>query len=192
MFRPGAAVCDPPPGRDTRRAAPQVDSEKGDVMAYLLLLLLSFITVTAFAPAGTLADLESEKAELMRLHRAHREAHFKTDADMLMARSPEVLISVSRGKVHRSSREEGRKRFVEYFRGAKYYEWDDMEEPTVRVSDDASMAWMITRLKVRRVQRDAAGVEREERFVYAGLTTYEKRGGKWMRVANASTFEPPN
>lgn len=169
-----------------------MDSEKGDVMAYLLSLLLSFISVTASAPAGKPADLEGEKAELLRLHRASREAHFKTDADLLVARSPDVLINVSRGKVNRSSREEVRKQFAEYFRGAKYYEWDDMEEPTIRVSDDASMAWMITRLKVRRVQRDAAGVEREERFVYAGLTTYEKRGGRWVRVANASTFEPPN
>ena len=161
-------------------------------MASWLSFLILFISVAAFAQAGTGADPEKEKAELLRLHRAHREAHFKTDADMLMARAPEVLISVSGGKVQRSSREAGRKRFEEYFRGAKYYEWDDLEEPIVRVSDDASMAWMITRIRVRRVQRDAAGAEREERFVYAGLTTYEKRGGKWVRAANASTFEPPN
>jgi hypothetical protein len=151
-----------------------------------------FVTGAVFAPAGGGADTEKEKAELLRLHRAAREAHFKTDADMLMARAPEVLISVSRGKVNRSGREQVRKQFEEYFRGATYYEWDDLEEPTVRVSRDASMAWMITRIRVRRVQRDAAGAEREEKFVYAGLTTYEKRGGKWMRVANASTFEPPN
>ena len=53
------------------------------------------------------------------------------------------------------------------------------------------MAWMITRVRVRRVQKDTAGVEREERFVYAGIMTYEKRKGKWVRVANVSTFEPP-
>ncbi|HEX8294528.1 MAG TPA: hypothetical protein VF570_22425 [Pyrinomonadaceae bacterium] len=161
-------------------------------MASLSSLLMLFIALAAVAPAGATADQEKEKAELLRLHRAGREAHFKTDADMLAASSPEVTISVSRGKVSRSSREEVRKRFKEYFRGAKYYEWDDLEEPIVRVSDDASMAWMITRIRVRRVQRDAAGGEQEERFVYAGITTYEKRDGKWVRVANVSTFEPPN
>jgi hypothetical protein len=161
-------------------------------MAGLLSLLLLLISSASSAPTGMTADPEKEKAELLRLHRADREAHFKTDADMLTSRSAEVLISVSRGKVHRSGREEVRKQFVEYFRGAKYYEWDDLEEPLIRVSEDASMAWMITRTRVRRVQKDAAGAEREERFVYAGLTTYEKRGGRWTRVANASTFEPPN
>jgi ketosteroid isomerase-like protein len=161
-------------------------------MVSWLSLLILFVAAAASAPASGNADLEKERAELLRLHRADREAHFKTDADMLVARSPEVLISVSRGKVHRSGREQVRKQFEGYFRGATYYEWDDLEEPTVRVSGDASMAWMITRIRVRRVQRDAAGAVREEKFVYAGLTTYEKQGGKWMRVANASTFEPPN
>lgn len=161
-------------------------------MASWLSLLLLFVTSAVFAPVEMAPDPEKEKAELLRLHRADREAHFKADAEMLVSRSPEVLISVSRGKVNRTGREQVRRRFEEYFRGATYYEWDDMEEPIVRVSGDASMAWMVTRVRVRRVQRDAAGAEREERFVYAGITTYEKRGGKWMRAANASTFEPPN
>jgi hypothetical protein len=161
-------------------------------MASWLSLFTLLVMAAGFAPAGGAADPEKEKAELLRLHRAHREAHFKTDVEMLLARAPEVMISVSRGKVNRTGREQVRKQFEEYFRGATYYEWDDLEEPTVRVSRDASMAWMITRVKVRRVQKDAAGTEREERFVYAGLTTYEKLGGRWVRAANASTFEPPN
>lgn len=161
-------------------------------MASWLSLLMLFVTGAVYAPAGGAPDPEKEKAELLRLHRASREAHFKTDVDMLLANAPDESLSVSRGKVSRPAKAEVRKMFAEYFRGAKYYEWDDLEEPIVRVSNDASMAWMITRLKVRRVQKDAAGVEREEKFVYAGLTTYEKRGGRWTRVANASTFEPPN
>jgi hypothetical protein len=157
-------------------------------LAIVVFLASSAVAVRAQAAA----DSEKEKSELLRLHRADREAHFKTDPDMLQERTPEVLISVSRGKIHRSSRAEGRKRFAEYFRGARYFEWDDLEEPIIRVSRDGSMAWMITRIRVRRVQKDEAGGEREERFVYAGIMTYEKREGKWMRVANVSTFEPQN
>ncbi len=41
--------------------------------------------------------------------------------------------------------------------GATYYEWDDVEEPIVRVSNDGSMAWMITRVRVRRTQKGDAG-----------------------------------
>ena len=79
--------------------------------------------------------------------------------------------------------------FESYFKDAKYFEWDDLEPPIIRVSADASMAWMIVRTKVRRTQKDSSGAEKEEKFVYAGIMTYEKRNGRWVRVANVSTFE---
>ena len=157
-----------------------------------LTLVLFFIPATAFAQAQPPVDLEKEKAELLRLHRSGREAHFKTDVELLLANSPEEYVGVRAGKISRSTKAGARKMFTEYFREAKYYEWDDLEEPVIRVSKDASMAWMITRIRVRRVQKDAAGAEREEKFVYAGIMTYEKRDGRWVRVANVSTCEPPN
>jgi len=52
------------------------------------------------------------------------------------------------------------------------------------------MAWMIVRTKIRRVQKTAHGAEKDEKAVYAGIMTYEKREGRWVRVANVSTFEP--
>ncbi|HYY58547.1 MAG TPA: hypothetical protein VE842_14535 [Pyrinomonadaceae bacterium] len=156
-----------------------------------LMLILFFVSTTIFARAQSNAETDKEKAELLRVHKADREAHLKTNVDLLQEHSPEVFISVSEGKIHRTNKAQERKQFADYFRGAKYYEWDDVEEPVIRVSRDGSMAWMITRVRVRRVQKDAAGVEREERFVYAGIMTYEKREGKWVRVANVSTFEPP-
>jgi hypothetical protein len=80
--------------------------------------------------------------------------------------------------------------FAGYFHDAKYYEWDDMEEPIIRISDDAGMAWMIPRTRIRRVQKNADGTAKEEKAVYAGIMTYEKRDGRWVRMANVSTFEP--
>lgn len=136
------------------------------------------------------ADLEKEKAELLRLHKADREAHFATDVEMLQRHSPEEFISVSGGKIYRTTKADERKQFAEYFKGAKYYEWDDLEDPIIRISKDGSMAWMITRVRVRRTQKTAAGSDKEEKFTYAGIMTYEKRDGKWVRVANASTFAP--
>jgi hypothetical protein len=153
-------------------------------------LILLFVACALCANAQPSPDLEKEKAELLRIHKSDREAHFKTDVDMLLENSPEEFISVGRGKINRSSKEDARKMFTGYFRDAKYYEWDDVEEPIIRISKDASMAWMITRTKVRRVQKKADGAEQEEKFVYAGIMTYEKRDGRWMRVANVSTAEP--
>jgi len=156
-----------------------------------LTLVLLFLMGTTLVQAQSTVDLEKEKAELLRLHKLAREAHFKTDADLLLKGSAEEFISASDGKISRSKSADARKGFDEYFKGAKYYEWDDLEEPIVRISKDGSMAWMITRIKVRRTQKDATGKEKEEKFIYAGIMTYEKQGGKWVRVANVSTFEPP-
>ncbi len=158
----------------------------------LVAATLLFLGCAVCASAQPSADLEKEKAELLRLHKSDREAHFKTDVEMLLENAPEEFISVSRGKINRSSKADTRKMFTGYFRDAKYYEWDDVEEPIVRVSRDGSMAWMITRTRVRRVQKKADGAEQEEKFVYAGIMTYEKRDGRWVRVANVSTFEPQN
>ena len=154
--------------------------------------LLLFVACAVSASAEPSADLEKEKAELLRIHKSDREAHLKTDVDRLLENSPEEMISVGRGKINRSSKDDARKMFTGYFRDAKYYEWDDVEEPIIRISNDASLAWMITRTRVRRVQKKADGAEQEEKFVYAGIMTYEKRDGRWVRVANVSTAEQLN
>src|SRR5437763_9230888 len=154
-----------------------------------LTVILLLLACATSASAERSTDLEKEKTELLRIHQSDREAHFKTDVDALLANSPEEFISVGRGKINRSSKEDARKMFTGYFRDAKYYEWDDVEEPIIRISNDATMAWMITRTRVRRVQKKADGPEQEEKFVYAGIMTYEKRDGRWVRVANVSTAE---
>src|SRR3954471_12118199 len=130
-------------------------------MKHLTIILL-VVACAVCASAQPSANLEKEKAELLRLHKLDREAHFKTDLDLLLQTAPEEFISVSRGKISRSSKADDRKMFAQYFRDAKYYEWDDMEEPIIRISNDATMAWMITRTRIRRVQKNAAGGEGAE------------------------------
>ena len=88
----------------------------------MLILMVLFLVTSPLAQAQSSVDLEKEKAELLRLHQSDREAHFKTDVDVLQQRSPEEMISVSEGKVRRTSKTDRRKFFSDYFRGAKYYE----------------------------------------------------------------------
>lgn len=134
-------------------------------------------------------DLEKERAALLEVHRTDRRAHFETDVNLLLKHSADEFISVDGGKISRSTRAEVRALFEDYFKNAKYYEWDDLEPPIIRISNDASMAWMIVRIRVKRTQKLASGEEKERAFVYAGIMTYEKWKGKWVRTANVSTFE---
>lgn len=134
-------------------------------------------------------NIELEKSALLEIHRRDRQAHFETDIDLLLSHGASEFISVSNGEIHRSSLAEQRAFFTDYFKGATYYEWDDLEPPIVQVSDDATMAWMIVRTQVHRTtQVEGSGESREIKFIYAGIMTYEKQDGKWLRVANVSTF----
>jgi len=47
---------------------------------------------------------------------------------------------------------------------------------------------MIVCLKVRRTKEDAACAEKEEKFVYAGMMTYEKRDVGWIKAAWMSRY----
>jgi hypothetical protein len=151
-------------------------------------LLLVFLSVFGLSPSP-IVDLEKERGALLAIHASDRVAHFQTDAARLLEHSGEDFVAVSDGRITRPTLGEQRQFFEKYFRGAKYTEWDDLEPPIVQVSKDAMMAWMIVRTRVRRNAPDASGVEKETRFVYAGIMTYEKRAGRWVRTANVSTFE---
>jgi hypothetical protein len=133
---------------------------------------------------ATGVDLQKERQSLLEVHRQEIRAHFERDAAWIGSTTLEPFVSVSSGKIERSTAEELRTFFTGYFDGATYLQYEDAEPPIVRVSDDGSMGWLITRTRVRRTQN---GQERS--FVYAGIMTYEKRGGQWVRVANVSTFE---
>lgn len=105
-----------------------------------------------------------------------------------MAHAADDFIAVSNGDISHASRQDVQDMFNQLFDRATYHEWDDLEAPIVRVSDDASMAWMIVRLRARRTQSDASGSKTERSFVYAGIMTYEKQDGKWVRIANVTTL----
>lgn len=57
---------------------------------------------------------------------------------------------------------------------------DDLEPPVIRISKDASMAWMIVRTQVRFTYQNETGREAEQAFIYAGIVTYEKQDGEWV------------
>lgn len=129
-------------------------------------------------------DLAAEQEALLALHRKGIRAHVERNVEALVENHGDDFVSASRGKLSRSNREQTRAFFTRYFDGAAYPQYEDIEPPIVRVSDDASMAWVLSRTRVKR--RDATG---ESSFVYAGMMAYEKRDGRWVRIANASTFE---
>ena len=134
-------------------------------------------------------DLEQEKKKLLEISENIRQAHLELDADAMVSSFADPVIRVARGAISRISREDARQNYKGYFRDSVYHEVDDLEPPIVRVSQDATMGWMISRTRVRLTYKDESGDEMERAFVYAGIVTYEKQDGEWVRMVNVSTIE---
>jgi hypothetical protein len=139
---------------------------------------------------GASVDVEKERAALLAQHDADRKAHFHRDVEGLLASTADGLISVRDGKVERQRAEQGRELFSNYFQNAEFEAWNDLEPPVVQVSPDGKMGWMINRVYVKFSKPGVGGARKAVEFTSAWLAAYEKRDGRWVMVANASTFEP--
>ncbi len=128
------------------------------------------------------------KSKLLEIHRQDRAAHFQTSVERLAEHQAEDFIYVGNGDITHISRADFIETFTRLFHNTTYFEWDDIEPPIVHISEDATLAWMMVRNRVRRTQIQNDGSEVERKFIYAGIMTYEKQNGKWMRIANVSTF----
>jgi hypothetical protein len=92
-----------------------------------------------------LVDPERERQALLAVHTLDRRAHFETSVALLLEHAADAFISVARGVISHATRAEVAVTFEVHFRGAVYSAWDDLEPPIIRISADATMAWMIVR-----------------------------------------------
>lgn len=168
-----------------------LDSTESRFSSRASLLALTIVAVLVLAPPPPpRVDIEAAKAELLALHQATRRAHFARDVDAILATIPPEFIYVRDGKIETQSKEDLRNRFANYFQGAEFSAWDDLEPPIIHVSPDGRMGWMIVRVKIEYTKAGAAGVKTNEQTVMAWMSAYEKRDGKWLHVANTSTSAP--
>lgn len=124
---------------------------------------------------------------LLEIHAQDRQAHFNTDVKSAISFFDESYVYVRDGKIHHLSPAELAPMFTNYFKGAAFQEWDDLEPPIIHISGDGGMAWVVEHFRIRATrQEDDQPIEQISE--YAGLTVYEKIEGKWLRVANSSTF----
>lgn len=132
---------------------------------------------------------DAERDVLLGFQETARRAHLEGDADLLVSRFADDFTSVNDGRVTTSSPEEQRERFARYLGSVEFLEWDDVEPPVVRISDDGSMAWVVVHKRVRLVPADEPGAE-PEHTVFAWLETWEKRDGEWELTSVTSTDRP--
>jgi hypothetical protein len=154
--------------------------------AALLAGLSCFSGAPAHSPSANREDESaSAKEELLAVHQAGLRVHLNRDVDFIVAGIGPEFTTVHEGNIRVMSREDVRKQFTEYFRGAEFSAWDDLEPPVIRISPDGKMGWMIVRVRIAYTKTDAAGERSKEDTVMAWMSAYEKHDGKWLLVANA-------
>ncbi len=159
-------------------------------MKRIPVLILVLASLAVVVGCDRTVDVEAEKIELLRIHLADIQAHVDGDVAGLMKTLPEEFIHVGDGRITRQSHQEIRDFFTDYLAGAEYEKYEDLGVPHAEVSADGTMGWVISRMGVTRQEPDGQGGTRTRSFTYAGIMTYENVGGKWVKVANVSTFEP--
>jgi len=140
----------------------------------------------AASDADHLAQARAELAEIVSVG---RNAHLTTDVDLLLAHDADELTLIHDGQIETVSRDDSRQRFTESFRGTTYHVWDFLESPTIHLAKDGSLASVASRVRIARTKERDDGTTERQGLIYAGLDTYERREGCWMRMVNASTFE---
>lgn len=121
----------------------------------------------------------ADMAEILRMHEEQKTAHLTYNAELFVGDHPEQPISVSRGNVSRSTREQALARVRKYFSTFKFIEWEDIDPPIIKISGDGTMATKIVRKRVRGTYKDDNGKQVAEHVIYAWLEVLEKIDGKW-------------
>ena len=148
------------------------------------------LVLLALSGCGDRADVESDRAELLRMHQLGRTAHLEKRADLLVASFADSFVDISHGRVTVRTPSESRVRFQAYFDRVAFQEWEDLAPPMIRISPDGRMAYVVVQKSVRLTGPDSAGVRQPEHTLYAWVELYEKRAGKWTLMAVVSTDHP--
>lgn len=141
-----------------------------------------------FPALGQPADLTSEQRALLAVHEAFKAAHLRSDPDAVLQRLSADYVRVARGEVSHPSSRDLAAEMRAYLGSVRFSEYRDLQPPIVKVSADGTLGWIVVRLRARGVRALPDGGTRPVDFVCAWVALYEKRGGEWVAVGDASTF----
>jgi hypothetical protein len=152
------------------------------IATYIILHLCIFSLISC-----SRADIEKEKQRLLATYKQDRKAHILGDFNAVRDSRTDSFISVHDGTVYKFNPQQTKDSLQKFFKTAQYDNWDDLEQPIISIAKDGSMAWLIYKVYVRRLQQNNKGSITQEEFIFAGMNTYTKSDGRWVHTANVLT-----
>ena len=129
------------------------------------------------------------KAQILAQHKKSIQAHWDKDVAYFTDDVAEGYLSVSNGEIHTRTIAEIEAQFTNYLDNTTFSEYEDIQEPIIRVSQDGTQAWMIAQTKVVGRRKMEDGTEVELDFICAYVMLLERRGDQWVRLGDVSTFK---
>jgi hypothetical protein len=153
-------------------------------------LIALFLSLPTIASAQGLAAPATAVAEIRALHEKVLRAHRESDVEVLLEDESVDYVVASRGEITRPTIQQRRERLGAYLKASAFSEYRDLVEPTVSVSTDSTLGWVVVQVAARGRQKGASGEEVPIAFTSAWIELYEKRAGRWLRTGNVSNFKP--
>ena len=134
-------------------------------------------------------DFEALRSEILELHKATIDAHWKKDVDFFVKDMADDYLSVQNGEIQRPQKVEIKTKMSDYLDHTTFTEYRDLQEPIIGFSKDGSVAWSVVQVKVAGKRTLDDGTERDLDFTCAWITLYERQGDRWIRLGEVSNFK---
>jgi hypothetical protein len=134
-------------------------------------------------------DPSAAADELRGLHERVLEAHRNGDLEAWMAVEGEPYVSANNGTISFPGADQRRAAREPYLDSTTFTVYRDLRPPIVRISEDATLGWVIAEVEVRGT-RVSDGADTPVEAVWAWIELYENRSGVWKLVGNMSNRRP--
>ncbi len=152
---------------------------------------LAILALTVLSCASSTAGRNAGDAErLLALHEEVLRAHRESDVDLILNAEEDDYIVAGDGEITRPNLDDRRNQFGPYLGTTKFTVYRDRIPPSVQVSADGTLGWVIVQVEAKGQQTAPDGRVKPIEFVSSWIELYEKRGARWIRIGNVSNFKP--
>ena len=152
--------------------------------------LMILFTLLLIACGKTAVNEAEERAEILKIHNLQKKYHFEKMTKEFVDQMSDNLISVNRGLISTSSKDENIARFNSYFNSVTFEKWDDISPPTIRFSDDLSLAYTVVNKDVIVSYTNDNNEKIKERTEFSWVSIYKKYSEGWKIDCITSTNLP--
>ncbi|GAB5524059.1 MAG: hypothetical protein Roseis2KO_19310 [Roseivirga sp.] len=148
--------------------------------------ILMWLVMLSVLGCNAPVDSVEERRLLLASNERQKEAHFEGSPRLLLAEMADTVYTVQRGVISVATKPEMLQRWEAYFKSVKYSRWDDLREPLIHISADATQASVsVNKITVSTLIDDpAAGVDTT---YFAWTSEYQKVNGAWKIYKITST-----